>query len=285
MGLESNISNVVTPENAMETRRRWTKFIKNPGPAVFGSPPGGQFTGHAYELLFNFEKQCRNLGIRNKVDITFITPEPFLGHFGVDGIKGSEFLMNKLFRILNIKYYVNAEIRKATPESIYLSNGYNLPYKFSIIMPKFKGPNLIENSAGLGTDDAFLPVNDGFQHKTYPNIFAVGAVAELPVPFKTPVPIGMPRTGYAANVSAKTAAHNIIHLIRGCDQFKVTPLAKLPEIHLLDIGGKELLDLMDHILKPRKFSIMLPNLVFNPSKLMVEKYFLWKMKRGYSWLP
>ncbi|SPF50703.1 hypothetical protein SBF1_4860007 [Candidatus Desulfosporosinus infrequens] len=34
---------------------------------------------------------------------------------------------------------------------------------------------------------AFLPVNDGFQHKTYSNIFGVGTVAELPVSFKTPV--------------------------------------------------------------------------------------------------
>lgn len=284
MGLESNISYVVTPHTAMEARRRWVKFIKNPGPTIIGSVPGAQFTPHAYELLFNFEKRCRDLKIRGKVDITYITPEPFLGHFGIDGVAGSEFLMKRLFAMLNIKYHVNAEIKKATPESIYLSNGYNLPYDFSIIMPKFKGPNLIENSSGLGTNNDFLPVNDGFQHKTYPNIFGVGAVADLSVSLKTPVPVGVPSTGYAANVSAKIAVHNIINLVRGNDQFKCTPLAKLPELQLMDIGDKELLALMNHILKPRKFSVILPNLVFNPSKHMVEKYFLWKMKHGYSWL-
>ncbi|MDR3586461.1 MAG: DUF3231 family protein [Desulfosporosinus sp.] len=62
-------------------------------------------------------------------------------------------------------------------------------------MPKSKGPNSVENSAGLGTNEAFLPVNDGFQHKTYPNIFGVGAVADLPVSFKTLVPVRIPRTG------------------------------------------------------------------------------------------
>jgi len=285
MGLESNISYVVTPDNAMKTRRRWTEFIKNPGPAIIGSAPGAQFTPHAYELLFNFEKRCRDLGIRDKVEITFITPEPFLGHFGVDGVTGSALLMKELLPLFNIKYYINAEIKKATPESIYLSSGYNLPYDLSIIMPKFKGPNLVGNSAGLGTIDDFLPVNDGFQHITYPNIFGVGAVVYLQTWNKTPVSVRMPSTGYAANVSAKTAVHNIINLIKGNNQFKFKPLVKLPELQLMDIGDKELLSFTNHILKPRKFSVILPNLVFNPSKFMVEKYFLWKMKHGYSWLP
>lgn len=37
--------------------------IKNPGPAVFGAVPGAEFTGQAYEVLFNYEKHCRDLGI------------------------------------------------------------------------------------------------------------------------------------------------------------------------------------------------------------------------------
>ena len=285
MGLESNISYVVTPEYAMKARSRWIEFIKKPGPVIIGSVPGAQFTPHAYELLFNLEKRCRELGIRDKVDITYITPEPFLGHFGVDGVAGSKFLMKKLLRMLNIKYHINAEIKKATPESIYLANGYNLPYKFSIFMPNFKGSNFIGNSENLGTKDDFLPVNDGFQHQTFPTIFGVGAVANLPVTSETPIPVGMPRTGYAANVSAKTAVQNIINLIRGNGQFKYTPIVKLPELQLMDIGEKELLAFMVHILKPRRFCVLLPDLAFNPSKLMVEKYFLWKMKHGYSWLP
>lgn len=284
MGLESNISYIFDYQTVLKTRDRLKEFINNPGPVVIGAAQGNQCMGPAYEFLFNFEKHCRNLGIRKKVDITFFTPEPYLGHLGIGGINGSQFFVKNLFRILNINYVVNAEIKNVTSEAITLNSVQSLPYKFAMIMPMFEGAEVIKNSANLGNENAFLPVNESYQHKTYPNIFGVGSAIDLSSVFNTPVPLGMARTGFAAIKSAKIAVENIERLINGKYPLKNKPTTKLPELCVLDLGDKEALTISIPILKPRIFSIALPNLITNFTKVSVEKYFLWKFRHGYSWL-
>ncbi|AFM40651.1 NADH dehydrogenase, FAD-containing subunit [Desulfosporosinus acidiphilus SJ4] len=285
LSLNSNVSFIVTPETALETRKRWLKFIKDPGSVVIGVTQGSQCTGPAYEFLFNFEKRCRDLGIRKKVDITFFTPEPFLGHLGIGGITGSNFILKKLLPMFRIKYITNAEIHEVSGENIVLKSGQRIPYKFSMIMPMFRGANVVSDSIDLGTKDAFIPVNNTYQHKQYPNIFGVGIAADLPIKFRTPVPIGVPKTGYAADESAKTATENIVRLINGKTKLETKPMSKIPELCIMDAGDKEMLSITDSLLKPRKFSIVLPNPFYDISKLMFEKYYLWKVRHGYSWLP
>jgi sulfide:quinone oxidoreductase len=53
----------------------------------------------------------------------------------------------------------------------------------------------------------------------------------------------------------------------------------------MDAGKKEVWIISDHLFKPRNFAIMVPNVIYDFMKLSLEKYFLWKMKRGYSFLP
>lgn len=285
LGLESNVSYIATPETAMKTRKRWQEFIKDPGPVVIGATQGSQCTGPAYEFLFNLEKRCRNLGIRKKVDITFITPEPYLGHLGMGGVSGSNFLLKKLLPLFRINYITNAEMQEVSNETILLKSGQNIPYKFSMIMPIFKGAKVVRDSTGLGTVDAFIPVHNTYQHKKYPSIFGVGIAADLPIKFKTPVPIGVPKTGYAADESAKTAVENIVRLISENTRLKVKPMEKIPGLCIMDAGDKEMITISDSLLKPRKFSIVLPNPICHISKLTLENYYLWKVRHGYSRLP
>ena len=285
LGLDSKVSFIVTPETALETRKRWLEFIKDPGPVVIGATQGSQCTGPAYEFLFNLEKRCRDLGIRKKVDITFITPEPFLGHLGIGGVTGSNVILKKLLPMFRINYITNAEIQEVSSEKIVLKSGQSIPYKFSMIMPMFKGAKVVRDSAGLGTADAFIPVNNTYQHKKYPSVFGVGMAADLPIKLRTPVPIGVPKTGYAADESAKTAAENIARLLCGNKKLEVKPMGKIPDLCIMDAGDKEMLSIADSLLKPRRFSIVLPNPFYDISKLMFEKYYLWKVRHGYSRLP
>lgn len=285
LGLDSNVSFIVTPETAWATRKRWLEFIKDPGPVVIGATPGSQCTGPAYEFLFNLEKRCRDLGIRKKVDITFITPEPYLGHLGIGGVTGSNLILKKMLPMFRVKYIKNAEIQEVSSETIILKSGQSIPFKFSMIMPIFKGAKVIRDSTGLGTEEAFIPVNNTYQHEKYPTIFGVGIAADLPAKFRTPVPIGVPKTGYGADESAKTAVENIRRLLNGNQKLEVKPMSKMPNLCVMDAGDKEMLSIGDRLLKPRRFSIVLPNPFFDISKVMVEKYYLWKVRNGYSWLP
>jgi hypothetical protein len=46
----------------------------------------------------------------------------------------------------------------------------------------------------------------------------------------------------------------------------------------MDAGKKEVIIVSDTLFKPRKFAIMLPNILFDINKVFLEKYFLWKLE-------
>ena len=54
---------------------------------------------------------------------------------------------------------------------------------------------------------------------------------------------------------------------------------------MLDAGHKEVLIASNHLLKPRQFAVMIPIPVANLVKRGLEKYFLWKTRKGKSYLP
>jgi sulfide:quinone oxidoreductase len=53
----------------------------------------------------------------------------------------------------------------------------------------------------------------------------------------------------------------------------------------MDAGKKEVLLLSTSLFKPRTFAIMIPNVIYDFNKVLFEKYFMWKTKNGYSYLP
>lgn len=285
LGPQGNVNYIGTPHGAMETRQRWKEFIKHPGPAVIGAAQAAGCTGAAYEFLFNFEHQCRRAGIRDRVDLTWITPEPYLGHFGIGGIPGGETMLKGLMKALNIHFITEAEIARISDHTITLKSGQSLPYSFSMIMPAFHGASVIKNSPGLGNEKGYIPVRPTYQHKHFPNIFGVGIAADYPVPFRTRVPVGMPKTGYPADESAKTAAENIIRLVHGEHRLQEKPMGKIPGLCIMDAGRKEVIILSDRLLKPRRFALMIPNPFYDLGKRLFEMYFLWKIRNGYSWMP
>ncbi|MFV0606937.1 MAG: NAD(P)/FAD-dependent oxidoreductase [Niabella sp.] len=77
---------VGTPNGAMKLRTALEAFKQNPGPIVIGATQNAGCMGAAYEFLFNTEKWLREQKIRKKTDLYWITPEDYLGHFGIDGM-------------------------------------------------------------------------------------------------------------------------------------------------------------------------------------------------------
>jgi len=275
---------VCTPDHAMHAREGWEKFIKDPGPVVIGASQGASCMGAAYEFLFNFEYACRKAGVRKKVDITWITPEPFLAHFGIDGMKGGEALVKVFMKIFNINFVTNSEIEKVTEDTVILRGGKKLPFKYSMIIPPFNGAKFVKESGDLGDEKGFIPTHDTYQHKKYPNVFAAGLAVQLPAPWKSPVAMGVPKTGYPSDETAKVAAGNIVSLINGKRQLHAKPMGKIPGLCVLDAGNKEVIIVTNHLLKPRQFAIMIPNPLINITKRILEKYFLWKTRTAKSYL-
>jgi sulfide:quinone oxidoreductase len=298
---EGYTQSICSLPHAIEAKKAWKELIKDPGPVVLGSTQYASCFGAEYEIAFNIDRALREAKIRDKVPVTFITAEPFLGHFGIGGMGKGQQMVEWFFKKLKIDWITNAAIKNVTPNEINLVDGRKIPYKFAIIIPPFKGVQAICNSHRIGDERGFVTVNSRYQHLIYKNIYAAGvAVAVKPPPGPpTPVPCGVPKTGYMSEIMAKVAAHNIVADIedRGNNNRESVASSHLdhhheelpfPKIHglcIMDAGKQGVIMVSDHIFAPRKFQILIPGPWSHWAKILFEKYYLWKMKHGVTYLP
>ena len=285
-GVAEHAHYVGTPAGAMKIRVALDDFKKNPGAVVIGASQSAGCMGAGYEFLFNFEKWCRENGIREKVDIHWITPEPYLGHFGIDGMTGAETLFKTFFKMFNIHFHVEVGIKKMDDHIVSLTDGTELPYKFSMIMPPFVGVDFITNSPALNaTPSGYVPVGEDYRHPEFPNIWAAGLAVNFTIPWKAgAVPFFAPKTGYPSDVTGKIVADNILRAKAGKPLIK-KHWGKIPAVCIMDAGKKEVIIFANHLFKPRAFAVMIPNIFYDFSKVLFEKYFLWKIRKGYAALP
>ncbi len=276
-----------TPDGAMKTRHALEEFKKNPGPIIIGATQGAGCMGAAYEFLFNIEKWLREEKIRDKVDLYWITPEPFLGHFGIDGMAGGETMLKTFMKMFNIHYRTEVGVEMMDAKQLTLTTGESIPYSFAMLMPPFVGVDFVTNSPKLmATANGYLPVGDNYRHKSYPDVWAAGIAVDVKLPFiPGKVPFGSPKTGYPSDETGKIVAKNIIRTTRGEAKLIEKPWGKIAGLCIMDAGKKEVLILSNNLFKPRQFAIMLPNVIYDFNKVMLEKYFLWKFRHGYSFLP
>lgn len=279
------VENIVLPKYGERALQRFEDLVKAPGAVVVGATQGASCMGAAYEYLFNMDKELRRRGVRDKVSLTWFTPEPYLGHFGIGGITGGQTMLEAFMKMYNIHWITNAAVDKIESDKIYLKGGEVLPYKMAMIMPPFVGTEAMKQSPALVDEKGFVVCNEGYQHVTYKNVYAVGLAVEVKAPFKCVVPFGVPKTGFPTEVSAKIAATNIINSIKGKAAFKKRDWGKIPAVCVMDAGHKEVIIFGDRLFRPRNFAVMIPNIFNDWGKLLIEKYFLFKFKHGLSMLP
>lgn len=286
-GVREHTHYIGTPNDAMETRKALEAFKRNPGPIVIGATQLAGCMGAAYEFLFNVEKWLREEGIREKVDLYWITPEPFLGHFGIEGMPLGKEMLTSFFKMFNIKYKLEVGVTKVEHDRIYLTNGETIDFKFAMLMPPFLGVDFVKQSEDLEpTATGYLQVKDSYQHPKYPFIWAAGIAVDVKPPFaQGKVPFGVPKTGFPADEAGKVVAENIIRLSNGETELVHKPFGQIPGLCIMDAGKKEVLLISNHLFKPRQFAILIPNVFFDVGKRLFETYFLWKTRNGYSYLP
>lgn len=286
-GVAEYATYIGTPNGAMDIRKKLEDFVKNPGPVVIGATQSAGCMGAAYEFLFNFEKWLRDKKIRKKVDLHWITPEPYVGHFGIDGMTGAETMLSTFMKMFNIHFHTEVGVEKMDAKTVTLTDGAELPYAFSMLMPPFVGVDFVVNSPKLGATAAgYIPVGEDYRHPVYPNVWAAGIAVDVKLPF-TPgkVPFGSPKTGYPSDETGKIVAKNILKVQNGDNKLIKKPWGAIPGLCVMDAGKKEVLIISNHLFKPRSFAVMIPNVLYDFNKVLFEKYFLWKTRHGYSFLP
>ncbi len=270
--------------HALEAGKAWRDFLKQPGPVVLGATQYASCFGAEYEMVFNVDRALREAKVRDRAPITFITAEPFLGHFGIGGMGKGQQMLELFFKLLKVDPIVNVALARVTPGEIHLQDGRTVPFKYAIVIPPFKGVAAIRNSPGLGDERGFVPVNARYQHANYGNIYAAGVAVAVSPPAPTPVPCGVPKTGYMSEVMARIAAYNIAAEITGKPP-KELPFPDINALCIMDAGRQGVIMISNRLFPPRKYEIIIPGPWSHWAKVLFEKYYLWKMRTGRVYLP
>ena len=268
-----------TLDHAMKTGETWKQVLENPGPIVVGSSQMVSCFGPSYELAFEMDAELRRRKMRHKVPILYLTSEPYLGHMGVGGLGDSKTFIEHEFAQRDIKPLVSQAIAEVAPGEIRLKDGNKIPFKLAMIAPPFKGVPAV---TPLGNPRGFIPVDKNYRHTKYKNIFAVGVAMAIAPPEPTPVPTGVPKTGFMTVTMAKIAAATIASDVTG----KTPPAAaEIGVVCLMDMGQTAAFMKAYPVLPPRQSSYMKKALWAKWLKISFEKYFLYKMKHGLSNWP
>ncbi|MGE0730809.1 MAG: NAD(P)/FAD-dependent oxidoreductase [Acidimicrobiia bacterium] len=284
LGPDGNAYTITTLEAAIRAGEGWRKFLENPGPVVIGATQGAGCFGAAYEYLFNFSHQLRKAGLKKQVPMTYVSPEPFLGHFGVGGLPHGDTLLGMFLKKEKIQAVVDVSMDNVDDGRLTLSDGRAIDFAYAMIVPPFLGQRYLATS-GIADAKGFVPVRDTYQAVDHDNVYAVGVAAAVPVPWHTPNAVGIPKTGFPAETQAHVAARNVAAQIRGEAPSEHKEFGDIPAVCVMDAGNNGVIILGDKMLPPRKHGLLIPGPQAHMMKLAFEKYFLWKARHGHVTLP
>jgi NADH dehydrogenase FAD-containing subunit len=131
----------------------------------------------------------------------------------------------------------------------------------------------------------YVKVRDTYQTLTRDEVYAVGIAVAVDVPWQTPTPVGVPKTGFPAERMAHVAARNIAAQIKGEQPSSRKAFGDIPAVCVMDAGNNGVIILADKTLPPREHGLLIPGPQAHAMKLGFEKYYLWKTRHGYVTLP
>jgi len=284
-GFKENANTITTLVEAERTGAAWKRYLADPGDIVIAATQGAGCFGAAYEFLFNTAYQLRKAKLHKKVKLTYVTAEPFLGHFGIGGLPHGEQLLGMFLKKEGIEARISVGIDHVDAGALVLAGGETVPFSFGMVVPPFLGQDFLKASDGLADEKGFVRVRDTYQSEKYDDVYAVGVAAAVDVPWQTPTPVGIPKTGFPTEVMAHTAAVNIAAQIKGELPSASKAFGDIKAVCVMDAGNNGVIILADKMLPPRKHGVLIPGPQAHVMKLGFEKYFLWKMRHGYVQLP
>jgi len=283
-------SSVCHVDHAAVAAQDWDKFMEDPGPIVIGAVQGASCFGPAYEYLMILETELRKRKIRDKVKMTFVTSEPYVGHLGLGGVGDTKGLLESALRDKTINWITNAKVDRIEDGMMYVTEvgedgnekkKHEVPFKHSMMLPAFTGVDAVRNSGaeGLTNPRGFVVVDQHQRNPTYKNIYSVGVCVALPPFEKTPVPVGMPKTGYMIESMVTATAHNIRDELAGKEPSDVPSLSALC---LADMGDTGIAFLAVPQIPPRNTTWSSQGAWVHMAKIGFEKYFMRKVRKGIS---
>jgi sulfide:quinone oxidoreductase len=288
LGPDGHTQSVCHVDHAGESGEFWDNFVEEPGPIIIGAVQGASCFGPAYEYMLIAETDLRNRKIRDKVKMTYVTSEPYIGHLGLGGVGDTRGMLESELRNKHINWICNAKVDKIEAGMMFVTemdeNGqekkkHELPFKHSMMLPAFKGVDALQGIDKLVNPRGFVIVDDNQRNPTFTNIYSVGVCIAIPPLEQTPVPTGTPKTGYMIESMVTATAHNIREELDGKEpSHKGTWNA----LCLADFGDSGVAFLAMPQIPPRNVQWASQGKWVHLAKIAYEKYFMRKVRKGIS---
>ncbi|MEY2698009.1 MAG: hypothetical protein RL333_2147 [Pseudomonadota bacterium] len=288
LGPDGHTQSVCHVDHAGESGQFWDGFVKEPGPIIIGAVQGASCFGPAYEYLFIAETDLRKRGIRDKVKMTYVTSEPYIGHLGLGGVGDTRGMLERELRNKHINWICNAKVDKIEAGMMFVTEfdetgqekkKHELPFKHSMMLPAFKGVDGLMGIEGLVNPRGFVIVDEHQRNPTFKNVYSIGVCIAIPPLEQTPVPTGTPKTGYMIESMVTATAHNIREELDGKEPSHNPTWNALC---LADFGDKGVAFLAMPQIPPRNVQWASEGRWVHLAKIAYEKYFMRKVRKGIS---
>jgi sulfide:quinone oxidoreductase len=232
------------------------------------------------------DADLRKRKMRDRVPITYVTSEPYIGHMGLGGVGDSKGLMESELRQHHIKWVTNARITRVEEGRVLaqevddrgqLVRDHELPFVFAMILPAFKGVDAVAAVPELCNPRGFVLIDEYQRSKKYPEIYSAGVCVAIPPVEATPVPTGAPKTGYMIESMVAAICENILSAIEGRP---IAAKATWNAICLADFGDTGVAFVALPQIPPRNLTWAKKGKWVHFGKIAFEKYFLHKVRSG-----
>ncbi len=288
LGPQGFTQSICHVEHAVQTHDAFEALCRNPGPVIVGAVQGASCFGPAYEFAYILDTELRKRRIRDKVKMTFVTPEPYIGHLGLDGVGDTKSLMESEFRNRHIGWITNATVKQVTSGMMTVGEmddsgaprkTHELPFGFAMMLPGFRGVAAVRGLEKLVNPRGFVLIDEHQRNPTYPEVFGIGVCVAIPPVGPTPVPVGTPKTGFMIESMVTATAMNIGKLLRG---EKPNARATWNAVCLADFGDSGVAFVAQPQIPPRNVNWSAKGAWVHLAKIAFEKYFIRKMRTGQS---
>ncbi len=287
-GPAANTQSICHVAHAARAREAFETFLQNPGPIVVGAAQGASCFGPAYEFAFILDTELKRHGVRDRVPMTFVTSEPYIGHLGLDGVGDTKTLLESELRARHIKWVCNARVKNVEAASMSVEevgeNGdvvkaHDIPFSFAMMLPAFRGVDAVNGIEGLTNPRGFVLVDKYQRNPAFPEVFSVGVCVAIPPVGPTPVPVGVPKTGFMIESMVTATARNIGALLRGK---AVSWQPTLNAVCLADFGDGGVAFVAQPQIPPGNVNWSSKGSWVHLAKIAFEKYFMRKIRKGES---
>lgn len=288
LGPQGHTHSVCHVDHAVLASEAWEAFVADPGPIVVGAVQGASCYGPAYEYAFIMDTDLRRRKIRDRVPMTFVTAEPYIGHLGLGGVGDSKGLLESEMREHHIKWICNAKTERVEPGVLHAlelaedgteKKRHALPFKYAMMLPAFKGVDAVAGVEGLVNPRGFVLIDAFQRNPTHRNVYAVGVCVAIPPVEATPVPTGAPKTGFMIESMVSAAVANIRQQLDGREP---THRATWNALCLADFGDSGIAFAALPQIPPRNMNWSSSGKWVHLAKVAYEKYFIRKMQTGRS---